>query len=148
MAPICQNILLCNVYYSSNSFCPACMSDIIKWILVSTGGNAYSKSVYEYPLIKQTALDSKYTPQILQMSCVRTYSSGTRMYINTCVTQRIINLKEKNPTLLLCKASAEWASFAPKQAWHFDLLKMLGSNLRHFEAMFVYVFDSNLAHLI
>lgn len=48
------------------------MSDIIKWILVSTGGNAYSKSVYEYPLIKQTALDSKYTPQILQMSCVST----------------------------------------------------------------------------
>lgn len=50
----------------------ACMSDIIKWILVSTGGNAYSKSVYEYPLIKQTALDGKYTPQILQMSCVST----------------------------------------------------------------------------
>lgn len=95
MAPICQNILLCNVYYSSNSFRPACMSDIIKWSLVSTGGNAYSKNVYEYPLIKQTALDSKYTPQILQMSCVSTYSSGTRMYINTCVTQRIINLKKK-----------------------------------------------------
>lgn len=72
MAPICQNILLCNVYYSSNSFRPACMSDIIKWILVSTGGNAYSKSVYEYPLIKQTALDGKYTPPILQMSCVST----------------------------------------------------------------------------
>ena len=51
-------------------------------------------------------------------------------------------------TLLLCSASAEWASFAPKQAWHFSLLKMLGSNLRHFEAMFVYVFQNNLAHLI
>lgn len=100
MAPICQNILLCNVYYSSNSFRPACMSDIIKWILVSTGGNAYSKSVYEYPLIKQTALDSKYTPQILQMSCVK-YSNGTRMYINTCVTQRIINLKKKKSYLIV-----------------------------------------------
>lgn len=101
MAPICQNILLCNVYYSSNSFRPACMSDIIKWILVSTGGNAYSKSVYEYPLIKQTALDSKYTPQILQMSCVSTYSSGTRMYINTCVTQRIINFKKKSYLIVM-----------------------------------------------
>lgn len=125
------------------------MSDIIKWILVSTGGNAYSKNVYEYPLIKQTALDGKYTPQILQMSCVRTYSSGTRMHVykHLCHTAHY-KFEKKNPTLLLCKASAEWASFAPKQAWHFDLLKMLGSNLRHFEAMFVYVFDSNLAHLI
>lgn len=77
------------------------------------------------------------------------YSNGTRMYINTCTCHTAhYKFEKKNPTLLLCKASAEWASFAPKQAWHFDLLKMLGSNLRHFEAMFVYVFDSNLAHLI
>lgn len=117
MAPICQNILLCNVYYSSNSFRPACMSDIIKWILVSTGVNAYSKNVYEYPSIKQTALDSKYTPQILQMSCVSTYSSGTRMHVykHLCHTAHY-KFEKKNPTLLLCKASAEWASFAPKQA--------------------------------
>lgn len=77
------------------------MSDIIKWILVSTGVNAYSKNVYEYPLIKQTALDSKYTPQILQMSCVSTYSNGTRMYRNTCVTQRIINFKKKSYLIVM-----------------------------------------------
>lgn len=59
------------------------MSDIMKWILVSTGCYAYFKNIYEYELIKQTTLDSKYTPQILQMSCVST------AMIHTCIVKHL-----------------------------------------------------------
>ena len=38
-------------------------------------------------------------------------------------------------TLLFSRASAEWCSLAPKQLWHFNLLKMFGSNFLHFNAM-------------
>jgi hypothetical protein len=38
-------------------------------------------------------------------------------------------------TLLFSKASAEWCSLAPKQLWHFSLLKMFGSNFLHFRAI-------------
>lgn len=38
-------------------------------------------------------------------------------------------------TLLFSNASAEWFSLAPKQFWHLVLLKMLGTNFRHLEAI-------------
>lgn len=46
-------------------------------------------------------------------------------------TSKIVSL-----TLLFSRASAEWLSLAAKQFWHFVLLNILGTNFRHFEAIF------------